>query len=158
VRCQPDQSGRSWDRCNAIYSLQRIQTKCTQISKFCPFYTKMESCDSELANQLRTSGMTPSPPGIASSAPNAPFPPPPGIVCRAPKRTTLPTPAGTGSNGLLKGCIQIVRTYQIVSESYQTCPSLSAYIDLYQSYVIDRYQTNPDSYQMSGIIRTLHSP
>jgi hypothetical protein len=43
-----------------------------------------------------------------------------------------------------------------MSESYQTLPSPSAYIDLYQSYEIDRYQTNPDSYQMSGIIRTLH--
>jgi hypothetical protein len=42
-----------------------------------------------------------------------------------------------------------------MSKSYQTFPSPSAYIDLYQSYVIDRYQTNPDSYQMSGIIRTL---
>jgi hypothetical protein len=116
----------------------------------------MESRDSELANQLRTFGMTPSPPGAVGAAPNALFPPPPGAVGAAPKRAPLPPPAGTSSNGLLEGRIQIVRTYQIVSESYQTCPSLSAYIDLYQSYVIDRYQTNPDSYQMSGIIQTLH--
>jgi hypothetical protein len=126
-----------------------------RIRKICPFYTKIESRDHKLANQLQAFGMTPSPPGMASCAPNAPVPPPPGIASPVPKCETLSPPVGSSSNGLRKGRTQFVRTSQNMSESYQTLPSLSAYIDLYQSYVIDRYQTNPDSYQMSGIIRTL---
>jgi hypothetical protein len=51
-----------------------------------------------------------------------------------------------------------VRTTQNMSESYQTLFHNLVYINPCNIYVINRYQTNPDWYQMSGIIRTLHLP
>jgi hypothetical protein len=166
VRHWPGQSGRSWDHFNAIYSLQGSQTKCTWFRQIkLVLYQTGRSYFSlgksgsrgylAVANQHRAFGMTLPPPGIASCAPNAPAPTPSWCGQSGSKRQTPSPPVSHSSNGFLWGRAQVVRTSQIMSESHQMLPSLSAHIDLYQSYVIDRYQTNPDSYQMSGIIRTL---